>query len=101
MTGGGAYLRPTVNQPPPRRPESADDGPDERYADERVNERARPWVGYFALALSLTYCALGVAVALVPDGRLPLPPVGRYVLAVVLVLYGGFRVHRAVNRYFR
>ncbi len=91
-----------MNTLPPHRPDSADDaGPDDRYADERVNQRARPWVGYFAMALSVAYCALGVAVALVPDGRLPLPPVGRYVLAVVLVVYGGFRVRRAVNRYFR
>ena len=90
-----------MNALPPSRPESDDDGPDERYADERVNQRARPWVGYFALALSVAYCALGVAVALVPDGRLPLPPIGRYVLAIVLMIYGGFRVRRAVNRYFR
>ncbi|MBC7448407.1 MAG: hypothetical protein H7330_10145 [Hymenobacteraceae bacterium] len=97
----GTYLRPILSSLPPHRPDSADDGPDDRYADERVNQRARPWVGYFALTLSVAYCALGVAVALVPNGRLPLPAVGRYVLAIVLVLYGGFRVRRAVNRYFR
>ena len=91
-----------MNQPPPRRPDDdTDTGPDERYADERVNQRARPWVGYFALTLALAYAGLGVAVALLPDGRLPLPPAGRYVLAVLLVLYGAWRVRRAVNRYYR
>lgn len=92
-----------MNQPPPLRPPdpAPDDGPDERYADERVNQRARPWVGYFALTLALAYAGLGIAVALVPDGRLPLPPLGRYVLAAVLVLYGLWRIRRAVNRYYR
>ena len=94
-----------MSQPPLPRPNPADpadhEGPDDRYADERVNQRARPWVGYFALTLALAYAGLGVAVALLPDGRLPLPPVGRYVLAAVLVLYGLWRVRRAVNRYYR
>ena len=95
-----------MNKLPPRRAASAapndpDDGPDDRYADERVNQRARPWVGYFALALSLAYCGLGVAVALVPNGQLPLSATARYVLAAVLVVYGGFRIRRAVNRYYR
>ncbi len=91
-----------MNQPPLRRPGATPDPDlDDRFADERVNARAKPWVGYFALTLSLAYIGLGVAVFLVPDGRLPLPPVGRYVLAVVLVLYGGWRVRRAVNRYYR
>ena len=92
-----------MNQLPPRRAASAapNDGPDDRYADERVNQRARPWVGYFALALSLAYCGLGVGVALVPNGQLPLSATTRYVLAAVLVVYGGFRIRRAVNRYYR
>ena len=94
-----------MNIPPTRRPASsdnrADDDSDDRFADERVNQRTRPWVGYFALALSLAYVGLGVAVFLVPEGRLPLPPLGRYVLAIVLVLYGGWRVRRALNRYYR
>lgn len=87
---------------PPHPPfPSDDDGPDDRFADERVNARARPWVGYFALALSLAYCALGVAVAVVPGGRLPLSPTARHVLAGVLVVYGALRVRRVINRYYR
>jgi hypothetical protein len=82
-------------------PDDDTDGPDERYADERVNERAKPWVGYFALTLSLAYVGLGAAVALVPNGRLPLSAGGRYVLAALLVGYGLWRIRRAINRYYR
>jgi hypothetical protein len=97
------YLRPTfapVTTPPPRPTPGADDGPDDRYADERINHHARPWVGYFALMLSVAYIGLGVTVAVVPN-KLPVAPVWRYVFAGVLVLYGILRVLRVWRRYFR
>lgn len=85
-----------------RRPaSSAENDADERYADERVNQRARPWVGYFAVALSVAYVGLGIAVALAAPARLPLPPAGRYALGFILIMYGSWRARRAIARYFR
>ncbi len=89
-----------MTTPPPRPTPGADDGPDDRYADERINQHARPWVGYVALLLSVAYIGLGIAVAFTP-GRLPIAPLWRYVFAVVLMLYGALRVVRVWRRYFR
>lgn len=78
-----------------------DDGPDERYADERVRHRARPWVGYVAVLLAASYAVLGVVVLLVPPARFPLAAGWRLGFGILLIVYGAVRVWRSYNRYYR
>lgn len=88
-----------MSLPPPPRPDT--DDVDDRYADERINQRSRPWVGYVAVLVSVAYVLLGVALLLVPPGKLALPRVPQYIFAGMLIVYGLWRVVRTRNKYFR
>jgi len=74
---------------------------DDRYADERINQQSRPWVGYAAVAVSGAYVVLGVVLFLVPPGKLALPRALQLAFAGLLVVYGLWRLRRSFKRYFR
>lgn len=85
---------------PPLRPDDQDDV-DDRYADTRIDQHSRPWVGYVAVMVSVAYVVLGIIIGLVPPGKLVLPRPVQLVFAAMLVVYGTWRVVRTRNKYFR